>query len=70
MIITSELLVGWEIPNLIPDELLPMRLMDVFGASIPSKNKVRLLLHEEVLGRRGMVYVAARAARRACTVTE
>jgi len=68
--ITSELLERWENSDLIPNEQLPMGVMDVFGASIPSKNKVRLLLHEEVLGRRGMVYVAARAARRACTKTE
>jgi hypothetical protein len=67
--ITRELLESWEISGFIPDELLPMGVMDVFGASIPSKNKVRLLLHEEVLDRMGLVYVAARAVRRACTKT-
>jgi hypothetical protein len=67
--LTSELLKSWKIPNLIPDELLPMGVMDVFEAPISPGAKIRLLLHEEVLGRRGLVYVAAKAARRACTKT-
>jgi hypothetical protein len=67
--ITRELLKRWEISYLIPDELLPMRLMDVFEAPILSSAKILILLHEEVLGQRGMVYVAAKAARRACTKT-
>jgi len=41
----------------------------VFEAPISSENKIGLLLREEILGGRGMVYVAARAARRACTET-
>jgi hypothetical protein len=67
--ITSELLKSWELPNFIPSELLPMEVIGLFDAPISFENKVRLLLHEEVLGRKGMVYVAAKAARRACTVT-
>jgi hypothetical protein len=69
MIITSELLVGWEIPNLIPDEQLPMDVMGVFEVPIFPGAKIGLLLHEEILGRRGLVYVLARAARRGCTKT-
>jgi hypothetical protein len=68
--ITSELLVGWEVPNLISDELLPMGVMGVFDAPISSVNKVQILLREEVLDRRGLVYVVARAVRRACTKTK
>jgi len=67
--ITSELLESWEVSDFIPKELLPMEVMRLFEAPIPSRDKVRVLLREEVLGRRGLVYVAARAARRARTVT-
>jgi len=67
--ITKELLESWEPSDLIPDELLPMGVMELFEASIPSNAKVGVLLHEEILGRRGMVYVVARVARRGCTKT-
>lgn len=49
-----------------PDEQAPMGL---FKAPIPLDAKVRILLHEEILGRRGLAYVAGRAARRACART-
>jgi len=68
--ITKELLEKWGFFGLIPDEQLPMGVMGVFNASISSRDKVELLLHKEILGQRGLVYVAAKAARRACTKTE
>jgi hypothetical protein len=46
-----------------------MGVMRLFEASIPPNAKIWILLHEEVLGGRGLVYVVARAARRACTET-
>jgi hypothetical protein len=67
--ITKDLLKSWRTYNLIPDELLPMDVMGLFEAPITPRDKIWILLHEEVLGGRGMVYVAARAARRACTQT-
>jgi len=51
-------------------EIIPMGLMGLFEIPISPINTLLILLHEEVLGRRGMVYVAAKAARRACTKTE
>lgn len=67
--LTEELLESWSLFNLISEELLPIGVEQLFEASIPTEDKIQLLLHEEVLGRRGMVYVAAKAARRACTKT-
>jgi hypothetical protein len=69
IVLTKELLKRWGIPSLIPDELLPMGLMGLFEAPISLEAKVGVLLYEEILGGRGLVYVVARAARRACTET-
>jgi hypothetical protein len=67
--ITKELLEEWGVSDLIPDELLPMDVMRLFEAPIPPEDKIELLLREGVLGRRGLVYMLARVARRGCTKT-
>jgi len=61
--ITKEHLENWKTSGFILSELFPMGVMGVFDAPISSEIKVRILLREEILGSRGLIYVTARAVR-------